>query len=126
MSFLERLVDQSSLTSRQFESLASYLRVASGEIKLREAASLVSSGRTRGRPDRVVSIGSYCRTVSQARANIKKSLMTVVVGIWLGAIKPEDASRLFGLVGGGARELSEEDADRFLPLLEALLRRIVV
>jgi len=126
MSFLERLVDQSSLTSRQFESLSSYLRVAAGEIRFREAASLVSHGRKKGRQDRPVSIGSYYRTVSQARSNVKESLVTVVVALWLGAVKVDDVRRLFELVGGGARELSGEEADRFLGLLEVLLRRIVV
>ena len=44
----------------------------------------------------------------------------------MGAIKVEDLRRLFEMVSGGARELSEEEADRFVQLLEALLRRIVV
>ena len=125
MGFLERLVEQSSLTSRQLESLSSYLRVASGEIRLREAASLASQGRKKGRTDRPVSIGSYCRTVSQARTNVKRSLVTVVVALWLDVIKVEDVRRFLELVGGGARELSEEEADRFLQLTEALLRRMV-
>jgi hypothetical protein len=34
--------------------------------------------------------------------------------------------RLFELVGGGARELSDEESDRFLQLLDVLLRRIIV
>jgi hypothetical protein len=126
MSFLERIVGQSSLTPRQLEVLSSYMRVASGELKLREAASLVSQGRVKGRPEKPLSIGSYYRTVSQARKNVKESLMTTIVAIWLGVVKVEDVRRLFELVGGGARELSEEEADRFIQLLEALLRRIVV
>jgi hypothetical protein len=125
MSFLERLVEQSSLTSRQLESLVSYLRVASGEIKLREAASIVSQGRRKGRPDSPLTIGSYYRTVSQARSNVRQALVTLVVALWLGLIKVEDVRRLFELVGGG-RELPDEEADRFLQLLEALLHRIVV
>jgi len=126
MGFLERLVDQSSLTSRQFESLSSYLHVASGEIRLKDGASIASQGRRRGNAGGPVSIGSYYRTVSQAKSNVRKSLATVVVALWLGAIKVEDARRLFELVGGGARELSEEEAERFLQLLGALLRRIVL
>jgi len=125
MDFAERLAEKSSLTSRQLESLSSYLRVASGEIRLREAASLASQGRRKGRPDRPVSIGSYYRTVSQARVNVKRSLVTVVVALWLGVVKVEDVRRFLELVGGGARELSEEEGDRFLQLTEALLRRMV-
>jgi len=126
MSVLERLVDQSSITPRQLEALASYLRVASGEIKLREAASLVSQGRRKGEPEKPLTVGSYYRTVSQARANVKESLVTVVIALWLGMIKVDDVRRLFELVGGGARELSDEESDRFLQLLDVLLRRIIV
>jgi hypothetical protein len=126
MGFPEQLVDQSSLTPRQFESLSSYLRVASGEIKLREAASVTSQGRIRGRRDKPVSVGSYYRTVSQARTNLRKSVVTIVVALWLGAVRVEDVRRLFELVGSGARELPEDEAKRFLQLLDALLRHIVV
>ena len=126
MSFPERLVDRSSLTRRQLEALTSYIRVALGEIKLREAASLVSEGRTKGIPARPLTTGSYYRTVSQARKNVKQALTTVVVALWLGLIKVEDVRRLFELVGEGARELSDKEAERLVQLLEALLRRVVV
>jgi hypothetical protein len=126
MGFVERLGEQSSLTSRQVESLASYLRVVSGELRLRDAASISSHGRSKGPSDRPVSLGSYYRTVSQARTNVKQSLVTVVVALWMGAIKVEDVRRLFELVGGGARELSDEETDRFLRVLEVLLRHVVV
>jgi len=126
LSFPERLVNQSSLTRRQLETLTSYIRVAVGEIKLREAASLVSGGRTKGVPSRPLTTGSYYRTVSQARKNVKQGLTTVVIALWLGLIKVEDVRRLFELVGGGARELSDEEAERLVQVLEALLRRMVV
>jgi hypothetical protein len=126
MSVPERLVDQSSITQRQLQALANYLRVASGEIKLKEAASLSSEGRRKGNPGKPVTIGSYYNTVSQARTNVKESLVTVVIALWLGMIKVEDVRRLFELVGGGARELSDEEAGRFPQLLDALLRRIIV
>jgi len=126
VSFLERLVEQSSLTPRQLESLTSYLRVASGEIKLREAASITSQNRRKGRPDNPLTIGSYYRTVSQARSNVKQALVTVVIALWLGVVKVEDARRLFEAVGGGGRDLPEEEADRFIQLLEALIRRMVL
>jgi len=126
VSFLERLVEQSSLTPRQLESLTSYLRVASGEIKLREAASITSQNRRKGRPDNPLTIGSYYRTVSQARSNVKQALVTVVIALWLGVVKVEDVRRLFEAVGGGGRDLPEEEADRFIQLLEALIRRMVL
>lgn len=126
MSLVERIVEQSSITKRQLQALTNYLRVASGEIKLKEAASLSSQGRVKGDDGRPLTVGSYYRTVSQARSNVRRSLVTVVVALWLGLIKAEDVRRLFELVGAGTRDLSDEEADRFVQLLEALLRRIVV
>jgi len=125
MSFLESLVDQSSMTRRQFESLTSYMRVSTGEIKLKDAALLATEGRTKGKRDEPLTVGSYCRTVRQARKNIRESLVTAVIALWLGEIRLEDVRRLFELVGGGTRELSDEDAERFVQLLDALLGRIV-
>ena len=103
-----------------------HLRVASGEIKVKEAAALASQGRTKGESDKRLTAGSYSRTLHQARANVRESLLTVVIALWLGIVRVEDVRRLFDLVGGGARDLSDEEGDRFLQLLDALLRRIVV
>jgi len=126
MNFLGKLVSQSSITNRQLEALVSYMRVVSGELKLKEAASLVSKGRTKGELEAPLTIGSYYRTVRQARSNVRESLVTVVVALWLGLIRTEDVRRLFDLVGGGARELTDEEGERFLELLDALLGRIIV
>lgn len=120
------MVEQSSLTSRQFQSIMAYLRVASGEIKLKEAASLATPGKLKGSREKPLSIGSYYRTVSQARENIKEALATVVIALWLGVIKVEDARRLFDLVGSGPRELTDEEGERFVEVLGALLGRIVL
>jgi hypothetical protein len=125
LSFIDRLVSQSSLTPRQVQSLASYLRVASGEIKLREAASLSSQGKQKGSREKPLSIGSYYRTVSQAKSNIREAVVTVVIALWMGMIKGEDVRRLFELLSSGARELSEEEAERFVEILQVILARII-
>ncbi len=126
MSLPERLVKESSLTSRQLESLVSYMRVASGEIRFRDAASIASQGRTKGEDEKPLTIGSYYRTLTQARTNIRESLVTVLIGMQLGVVKVEEVRKLFELVGAGTRELSEYDQDRFIQVLRALLDRIVL
>lgn len=126
MSFLDKLVSQSSVTTRQLESLMSYTRVVSGELRLKDAASLESKGRTKGLPGAPLTIGSYYRTVRQARSNLRESLVTLVVALWLGLIRAEDVRRLSDLVGTGARDLSDEEGERFLQLLDALLGRIIM
>jgi hypothetical protein len=126
MNVLDELVGQSSITRRQVDLLSSYLRVVAGEMKLKDAAAIASRGRTRGKPDAPLTIGSYYRTVRQARTNVKEALLTILTALWIGLIRVEDARRLLELVGGGARELTDEEAARFLQLLSALLQRIVV
>jgi hypothetical protein len=118
LSLPERLVDESTLTSRQLEALQSYLRVALGEMKYREAAAIG--------PTRAVTVGSYFRTVQQARENVRKSIVTVLIGAWLGVVKPEDVRRLLDVAGSGAKELSDDDAGRFVQVLRALIQKIVV
>jgi hypothetical protein len=122
----ERLLGESALTRRQFESLLAYLKIATGEIKLKEAASMSSRGRSKGDPNLPLTIGSYYRTVAQGRKNIREALVTVLIGLWLGLIKTEDVRRLFDLIGVGSKELTEEEVERFLPVLHALLDRIVL
>jgi len=126
MSLPERLLKESRLTSRQIEALAVYRRVVSGEIKFREAASIASSGRVRGDAQKALTIGSYYRTLTQARTNVKQSLVTVLIGIQLGVVRIEEVRRLFELVGAGSREISEDEAERFTRVLGAILERIVM
>jgi len=114
------------MTRRQLESLTSFVRVSAGEIKLKEAASLASPGRTKGKRETPLTIGSYYRTVHQARRNVRESLVTIVIALWLGVIRIDDLRRLFELVGGGTRDLSSEEAERFAQVLDALLSRIIV
>jgi hypothetical protein len=113
------------LSDAQLESLSLYQRVRAGEISLKEAAETRRSGRGKnaGKP---VTIGSYYRTVDQAKKNVRSSILTVVTGLWLGYIRLEDVKRLFELVGRGAVELSEEEADQFMGVLNALVDRIVL
>jgi len=118
LSLPESLVDESTLTSRQLEALRGYLRVALGEMRYREAAAIGPSKR--------VTVGSYFRTVKQARANVRKSIVTVLIGLWLGVVKPEDLRRLLDVAGTGASDLPEDENARFIAVLRALLDRIVM
>ncbi|MDG6916039.1 MAG: hypothetical protein JRM85_00395 [Nitrososphaerota archaeon] len=125
MSLPESLVEQSMLTPRQFEALQLYVRVVLHEMRYREAASIASRGRTRGE-SKPLTVGSYFRTVQQARENIRKSIMTLLVGIWIGVVKTDDVRRLLDVAGSGIRELPEEETDRLVGVLGELVQRIVV
>lgn len=117
MDLPETLVERSSLTRRQLEALESYLRVALGEMKYREAAA---SGTSKS-----VSVGAYFRSVQQARENVRKSIVTLLIGIWLGVVRIEDVRRLLDVAGGEVRGLSAEENARLAGLLRALVDRIV-
>ncbi|MDG7008625.1 MAG: hypothetical protein JRN06_10355 [Nitrososphaerota archaeon] len=118
MGLPEQLVDVSTLTSRQLEALESYLRVANGEMKYREAAAKGAS--------KPVTVGSYFRTVQQARENVRGSIATLLIGLWIGVIKTEDVRRLLDVAGGELRELSDEETAQLAGVLRALIQRIVV
>lgn len=121
----EGLVSESSLTERQLESLVLYVRVAIGEMKLREATALASKTKRR-MPERPQTVGSYYRTVQQARKNIRKSIVTLLIGIWLGVVKMEDVRRLLEVAGGGIRELSDEETGQLIAVLRSLTGKIVM
>jgi hypothetical protein len=118
MGVPELLVARSTLTEKELESLQSFLRVVKGELRLREAAA-----QRLGRP---VTIGSYYRTVNQARTKIKESMTTVLIGLWLGVVKLEDARKLFDLVSKGTVGLSEADTERLVQVLQALVEKVVM
>lgn len=119
------MVDESTLTRRQLEALQAYIRVAIGEMRYREAASNMSRGR-KSPESKPLTIGSYFRTVQQARQNMRKSVVTILIGLWLGAIKPEEVRRLLDVAGTAVRELSDEERERFVEVLRALLRKLVM
>ena len=112
------MVGQSSLTARQLEALEGYVRVALGEVRYREAAAGGESGG--------VTVGSYFRTVQQARENVRQSLVTLLIGLWLGVVKTEDVRRLLELAVAGEKALSDEEVRRFVAVLNALLEKIVM
>ena len=106
------------LTPRQLEALQSYLRVAIGEARYREAAA--------SSPTKKATVGSYFRTVQQARENIRKSIVTLLIALWLGLVKPEDVRRLLDTARGNVVELPDAEKDRFVAVLHALLQKIVM
>ncbi len=111
------LTQASVLTDPQLESLMSYLRVRSGEATLKEAAS--------SRRSKPVTVGSYYRTVQQAEENLRKSVVTVVIGLWLGVVRREDLQRLFTTVGPEWGKLEGEGAERAAGVVLAMIDQLV-
>ena len=120
------MVDESTLTRRQLEALRAYIRVAIGEVRYREAALAMSPGRKSLGSPKPLTIGSYFRTVQQAKQNIRRSVVTILIGLWLGAVKPEEVRRLLDVAGTSVRELSDEERERFVGVLRVLLQKLVM
>jgi hypothetical protein len=87
-------------------------------MTLKQAAS--------ARSVRPVKIGSYFRTVQQGRSNIKSSIMTIVVALLSGFVKDEELRRLLNQISEGFPELGEDERDRAITLIEALVDKIVM
>ena len=118
MGLAEILVEHSTLTQKELQSLQGYLRVMRREVTFKEVASQ--------RPAGPVTVGSYYRTIQMGRKKMKGSLATVLIGLWLGLIKLEDLRRLLELVGKSDKDLPEEDVDRLKQVLGALIDKIVM
>ncbi len=93
---------------------------------MKEAAALSSKGRVKGDSGRPLSIGSYGRTVQQARENIKEAIATVFIATCLNLIKAEDVKRLLDLAQTGSKKLTEDEQEKIANLVEALLERMVL
>ncbi|MDV3292915.1 MAG: hypothetical protein LYZ70_01435 [Nitrososphaerales archaeon] len=89
---------------------------------MKQAADQRRIRRSRG----PVSVGAYYRVVGQAKKNVRASILTVLTALWLGYIKFEDVNRLLQLVGRGPVELSEEEANQLMGVLNAILDKIVM
>jgi hypothetical protein len=118
MSIPNSVISKSTMTAPQVECLKTYLRVKSKQITLREAAA--------SRSDKQTTIGSYYRTVQQGRNNLRSSVMTLVIGLWLGLVRADDLQKLFDLIGRGLPELEDEEKERAVALIEVLLDKIVL
>ena len=75
-------------------------------------------------PDKPVTLGSYYRTVQEAKDNVKKSAVTLLIAVWLGLVRVEDVRRLFDLAGRSLADLSQEDKDRLATVIQALLTQM--
>ena len=117
MSSHRRLAAGSDLTDVQVISLELYLRFRSGELTLKEAAALRDGG---------VSIGSFYRTVQQARHRVRSACITLLVALWVGVVRAEDLRRLLEIAGRGAPNFSEAEEDQLLAVLGALVDKIVM
>ena len=104
------------MTSTQIRAASLKKQVERGEISVKGV--LETRGET--------SAGSYYRVLTQAKLNVTKSIYTVLLASRLGILSLEDLQRLIVLVSRVPSEPSSTDLGDVIPLIEALIKRLVM
>ncbi len=112
------MADQSSLTEVQVKTLKLHLAVRDNIITLQKA---LESRKTSG-----ISRGTHYRIVSQARANLERSLFTVAVGVQMGILDPSDLEKFIGSVSLVPAEVDAERVPEVISLMRALVSKLVM
>jgi len=118
VSVVDAVIDSSSLTKVQLETLKLYVALGKNEISLQKA---LRSRRISG-----VSKGTHYRIVSQARRNIEQSLFTVAVAVQMGLLKTSDLQKFFVSVSSVPTEVNADQLHDVMSLLQALVSKLVM
>src|SRR5579859_6602633 len=86
----QAIVDLSSLTRIQAETLKIHTAVKKNEIKMDNALKI--------RKNMGISRGTHYRILAQAKKNITESLFTMAAAVQIGLLKPEDVQKLISAV----------------------------
>jgi hypothetical protein len=114
----QSIVDLSSLTEAQFETLRIEVARRKHEINMEQALRTRNISR--------ISRGTYYRVLQQARNNIKGSLFTLAVALRLWVVNMEDVQKLILSASSIPDELAPAKAAEVLSLADTLADRIVM
>ncbi len=114
----DELVQKSTITGVQLETLLLQLRVKKREMRLVDA-------RKHRKPEGVT-VGSYYRVLDQARGNLERAVFTLLLGAKLHMIQTDGVVRLLSMVSTAPDEMPEEDLQQFMRVVTELVRRILV
>ena len=117
-SWQDELVDLSSLTRIQYNTLKSFILIKEGKINLQIA--LKNHKKLGIRP------GTYYRILKQARTNVLQSVYTLLLAAQVGLLRPEDVQRLLSTVAAIPPGLDEEKRSATVEIIRTLVTRIVM
>lgn len=117
-STVDSIASMSSLTKVQLETLKIHLALKNHEITMQEALQK--------RKDSGISRGTHYRVLGQAKNNVRRSLLTVVVAAQMGLIKPEELQKLVATVSMIPQNVDSSRLAEVLALVDALAERIVM
>ena len=112
------IVDLSSFTRVQIETLKTCLAVRGHEINMQQAL--------KSRKNNGISRGTYYRILAQAKRNVQRSLFTVAIAVQLGMLNPEDVQKLISAVSMIPSSVNPEKMPEILALVKTVADRIVM
>lgn len=118
MNYIQALAKMSSITDAQLDVLLLHRRVLSGKIKKKQAASARASGP--------VTLGAFNRVLQQGKENLRRAVLSIIVGVREGLIKPDELRKLIDLVARAPLEMPDEQQEAFVTLVLALTDKIVM
>jgi hypothetical protein len=114
----EKMVDLSSLTRIQVETLQLHLAIRKSEINIQDAL--------KKRKNFGISRGTHYRILAQAKKNIKESIFTVAIAVQMGLLKPEEVEKLVSSVSMIPDDVDPAKLPEVLALVKVLVNRIVM
>ena len=115
---VKNLVELSSLTPTQVLVIELQQAIHKHEMSVAEA---LLKHRNSG-----VSKGTHYRILAQARNNIKKSLLTVIIAVQLGVVDQEEFQRLLALAPKISDGLDSARLEEITLIMKTLVDRIVM
>jgi hypothetical protein len=112
------MVDLSSLTRIQAETLELHLAMRKSQISMQNA---LKTRKTFG-----ISRGTHYRILAQAKKNVRESLFTVAIAVQMGLLKPEDVQKLVSSVSMIPADVDPKKLPEILALVEVLANHIVM
>jgi len=114
----ETIVNLSSLTRVQVETLKVQLAVRRNTITMQQALKSRNNGG--------ISRGTHYRILAQAKKNVRRSLFTVAIAAQLGMLNPEDVQKLISTVSIIPGAVDPERLPEILALVNAVADRMVM
>ncbi len=117
-AYPKSIIDLSSLTEIQVETLRIELARRKHEITMQEA---LKTRKISG-----ISRGAHHRVLLQAKANVKAALFTLAVAVHLGVLNLEEAQKLILSASSIPDDLDSNKTTEILGLVNVLAERIVM
>jgi hypothetical protein len=112
------MIDLSSLTRIQVETLQLHLAVRKSQINMQAALKT--------RKNFGISLGTHYRILAQGKKNVRESIFTMAIAVQIGLLKMEDIQKLVSSISMIPVDIDSEKLPEVLALVRTLADRIVM